>query len=138
MSVTHFFFSGCVYGGAEHTEGSSWFADSTPCMTCMCVDGVTTCSEVHCLSPCVNFISVPGECCPMCAGKHIHLTFTFNLKYMCSYSFIVTICRYFFEQTVYLRAKYMDQGTVSIQPMTPVRSAHVRYETNKNDLCVWS
>ncbi|KAM7414471.1 hypothetical protein PAMA_019340 [Pampus argenteus] len=58
---------GCVYGGEEHTEGSSWFADSTPCMTCMCVDGVTTCSEVHCLSPCVNFISVPGECCPVCA-----------------------------------------------------------------------
>uniref|UniRef100_A0A3Q4I420 VWFC domain-containing protein n=1 Tax=Neolamprologus brichardi TaxID=32507 RepID=A0A3Q4I420_NEOBR len=58
---------GCVYAGEEHTEGSSWFADSTPCMTCMCMDGVTTCSEVHCLSPCVNFISVPGECCPMCA-----------------------------------------------------------------------
>uniref|UniRef100_A0A3Q4B0N2 VWFC domain-containing protein n=1 Tax=Mola mola TaxID=94237 RepID=A0A3Q4B0N2_MOLML len=60
---------GCVYGGEEHSEGSSWFADSTPCMTCMCVDGVTTCSEVRCLSPCVNFISVPGECCPVCAGK---------------------------------------------------------------------
>ncbi|XP_070763397.1 kielin/chordin-like protein [Enoplosus armatus] len=58
---------GCVYGGEEHTEGSSWFADSTPCMTCMCVDGVTTCSEVRCLSPCINFISVPGECCPVCA-----------------------------------------------------------------------
>ncbi|XP_072241827.1 kielin/chordin-like protein [Leuresthes tenuis] len=58
---------GCVYGGEEHTDGSSWFADSTPCMTCMCVDGVTTCSEVQCLSPCVNFISMPGECCPMCA-----------------------------------------------------------------------
>ncbi|KAK2842201.1 hypothetical protein Q5P01_012401 [Channa striata] len=58
---------GCVYEGEEHTEGSSWFADSTPCMTCMCVDGVTTCSEVHCLSPCMNFISVPGECCPVCA-----------------------------------------------------------------------
>ncbi|XP_034443111.1 kielin/chordin-like protein isoform X2 [Hippoglossus hippoglossus] len=58
---------GCMYGGEEHTEGSSWFADSTPCMTCMCVDGVTTCSEVHCLSPCINFISVPGECCPVCA-----------------------------------------------------------------------
>uniref|UniRef100_A0A3P9CXT3 VWFC domain-containing protein n=1 Tax=Maylandia zebra TaxID=106582 RepID=A0A3P9CXT3_9CICH len=68
---------GCVYAGEEHTEGSSWFADSTPCMTCMCVDGVTTCSEVHCLSPCVNFISVPGECCPMCAGKHICLTFSY-------------------------------------------------------------
>lgn len=58
-----------MYGGEEHTEGSSWFADSTPCMTCMCVDGVTTCSEVRCLSPCINFISVPGECCPVCAGK---------------------------------------------------------------------
>ncbi|XP_034389852.1 kielin/chordin-like protein [Cyclopterus lumpus] len=58
---------GCVYAGEAHTEGSSWFADSTPCMTCMCVDGVTTCSEVRCLSPCINFISVPGECCPVCA-----------------------------------------------------------------------
>ncbi|CAK6951146.1 kielin/chordin-like protein [Scomber scombrus] len=58
---------GCVYGGEEHIEGTSWFADSTPCMTCMCVEGVTTCSEVHCLSPCINFINVPGECCPVCA-----------------------------------------------------------------------
>ncbi|XP_011474483.1 kielin/chordin-like protein isoform X3 [Oryzias latipes] len=58
---------GCVYGGEEHSEGSSWFADSTPCMSCQCVDGVTTCSEVHCLSPCINFLSVPGECCPVCA-----------------------------------------------------------------------
>ncbi|XP_075998591.1 kielin/chordin-like protein isoform X2 [Genypterus blacodes] len=58
---------GCMYGGEEHEEGSSWFADSTPCMTCMCVDGVTTCSEVRCLSPCINLISVPGECCPVCA-----------------------------------------------------------------------
>ncbi|KAM6936923.1 kielin/chordin-like protein [Xenentodon cancila] len=58
---------GCVYGGEDHSEGSSWFADSTPCMTCMCVDGVTTCSEIRCVSPCVKFISVPGECCPVCA-----------------------------------------------------------------------
>uniref|UniRef100_A0A667Z752 VWFC domain-containing protein n=1 Tax=Myripristis murdjan TaxID=586833 RepID=A0A667Z752_9TELE len=50
-----------------NTITHSWFADSTPCMTCMCVDGVTTCSEVRCLSPCVNTISVPGECCPVCA-----------------------------------------------------------------------
>lgn len=60
---------GCAYGGEEHPEGSSWFADSTPCMTCMCADGVTTCSEVRCLSPCINFINVPGECCPVCAGR---------------------------------------------------------------------
>ncbi|XP_062861314.1 kielin/chordin-like protein [Trichomycterus rosablanca] len=58
---------GCVYDGIEHAEGSTWFASSSPCMSCMCVDGVTTCSEIQCLSPCVNQISVPGECCPLCA-----------------------------------------------------------------------
>ncbi|XP_028305155.1 kielin/chordin-like protein isoform X2 [Gouania willdenowi] len=58
---------GCRYGEEEYPEGSSWFADSTPCMSCMCVGGVTTCSEVQCLSPCVNVITVPGECCPVCA-----------------------------------------------------------------------
>ncbi|XP_072551912.1 kielin/chordin-like protein [Salminus brasiliensis] len=58
---------GCVYDGVEHAEGSTWFASSSPCMSCMCVNGVTTCSEIQCLSPCVNKISVPGECCPLCA-----------------------------------------------------------------------
>ncbi|XP_017571659.1 kielin/chordin-like protein [Pygocentrus nattereri] len=58
---------GCVYDGVEHAEGSTWFASSGPCMSCMCVDGVTTCSEIQCLSPCQNQISVPGECCPLCA-----------------------------------------------------------------------
>ena len=64
---------GCMYDGEEYVEGSSWFADSTPCRSCMCVEGVTTCSEVRCLSPCINTISVPGECCPLCAGRtHTH------------------------------------------------------------------
>ncbi|XP_068507212.1 kielin/chordin-like protein isoform X1 [Syngnathus scovelli] len=58
---------GCMYDGAEYAEGSSWFADSSHCRSCMCVDGVTTCSEVRCLSPCSNFIKMPGECCPVCA-----------------------------------------------------------------------
>uniref|UniRef100_A0A3Q3D7A8 Kielin cysteine rich BMP regulator n=1 Tax=Hippocampus comes TaxID=109280 RepID=A0A3Q3D7A8_HIPCM len=58
---------GCMYDGVEYAEGSSWFADSSQCRSCMCVDGVTTCSEIRCLSPCSNFIKVPGECCPMCA-----------------------------------------------------------------------
>ncbi|KAG9345614.1 hypothetical protein JZ751_008758, partial [Albula glossodonta] len=58
---------GCVYDGREHEEGSTWFASSTPCMSCMCVDGVTTCSEVRCVSPCLNHIQVPGECCAVCA-----------------------------------------------------------------------
>ncbi|KAI7802308.1 kielin/chordin-like protein isoform X1 [Triplophysa rosa] len=58
---------GCIHDGVEHSEGSTWFASSGPCMSCMCVDGVTTCSEVHCLSTCLNQINVPGECCPVCA-----------------------------------------------------------------------
>ncbi|XP_052437941.1 kielin/chordin-like protein isoform X5 [Carassius gibelio] len=58
---------GCIYDGVEHLEGSTWFASRSPCMSCMCVNGVTTCSEVHCLSTCLNQISVPGECCPVCA-----------------------------------------------------------------------
>ncbi|XP_065139710.1 kielin/chordin-like protein isoform X3 [Paramisgurnus dabryanus] len=58
---------GCFYDGVEHSEGSTWFASSGPCMSCMCVDGVTTCSEVHCISTCLNQITVPGECCPVCA-----------------------------------------------------------------------
>ncbi|XP_043120875.1 kielin/chordin-like protein isoform X2 [Puntigrus tetrazona] len=58
---------GCIYDGIEQLEGSTWFASSSPCMSCMCVNGVTTCSEVHCLSTCLNQISVPGECCPVCA-----------------------------------------------------------------------
>ncbi|KAF4101146.1 hypothetical protein G5714_017578 [Onychostoma macrolepis] len=58
---------GCIYDGVGHLEGSTWFAPSSPCMSCMCVNGVTTCSEVHCLSTCLNQISVAGECCPVCA-----------------------------------------------------------------------
>ncbi|KAK9958719.1 hypothetical protein ABG768_010824 [Culter alburnus] len=58
---------GCFYDGVKHLEGSTWFPSSGPCMSCMCVNGVTTCSEVHCLSTCLNQISVPGECCPVCA-----------------------------------------------------------------------
>ena len=68
----HFTISGCMYDGHEHTEGSSWFADSNDCMNCMCVGGVTTCSEIRCLSPCVNTIRVAGECCPVCAGEELH------------------------------------------------------------------
>ncbi|XP_067276133.1 kielin/chordin-like protein [Pseudorasbora parva] len=58
---------GCFYDSVEHLEGSTWFPSSGSCMSCMCVDGVTTCSEIHCLSTCLNQISVPGECCPVCA-----------------------------------------------------------------------
>ncbi|XP_067915424.1 kielin/chordin-like protein isoform X4 [Heterodontus francisci] len=58
---------GCMYNGKEYPEGGTWFAPTIPCMTCMCVDGVTTCSEIRCITPCGNQIHVPGECCPLCA-----------------------------------------------------------------------
>ncbi|XP_029472184.1 kielin/chordin-like protein [Rhinatrema bivittatum] len=58
---------GCVYNGREYQDGSSWFSPTTPCMSCLCVDGVTTCSEIRCVSSCVNQVQVPGECCPLCA-----------------------------------------------------------------------
>ncbi|XP_048865507.1 kielin/chordin-like protein isoform X2 [Brienomyrus brachyistius] len=76
---------GCVYNGETHADGSTWLASSAPCMSCMCLDGVTTCSEVRCVSPCVTQVLVPGECCPLCAdcvydgrtyspGESFHLT----------------------------------------------------------------
>uniref|UniRef100_A0A667ZFW1 VWFC domain-containing protein n=1 Tax=Myripristis murdjan TaxID=586833 RepID=A0A667ZFW1_9TELE len=65
---------GCVYDREEHAEGSSWFADSTPCMTCMCVDGVTTCSEVRCLSPCIQ-VKTPGKCCYDCQDSGVSCTY---------------------------------------------------------------
>ncbi|MBN3295301.1 KCP protein, partial [Amia calva] len=58
---------GCVYNGREYDEGRTWFAGTTPCMSCMCVNGVTTCSEIRCVSRCINEINVQGECCPVCA-----------------------------------------------------------------------
>ncbi|XP_067836581.1 kielin/chordin-like protein, partial [Heptranchias perlo] len=58
---------GCMYNGKEYQEGGTWFAPTSPCMTCMCVDGVVTCSEIRCVTPCVNQIRIAGECCPACA-----------------------------------------------------------------------
>ncbi|XP_069085493.1 kielin/chordin-like protein [Pleurodeles waltl] len=58
---------GCVYNGREYRDGTSWLSPTTPCMSCMCVDGVTTCSETRCIGSCANPIQVPGECCPLCA-----------------------------------------------------------------------
>uniref|UniRef100_A0ABM5GLJ4 Kielin/chordin-like protein isoform X1 n=1 Tax=Pogona vitticeps TaxID=103695 RepID=A0ABM5GLJ4_9SAUR len=58
---------GCTYEGRERPDGSRWLSSSTPCMACMCADGVATCAEIVCISSCINQIEVPGECCPLCA-----------------------------------------------------------------------
>lgn len=117
--------SGCFYDGAEHIEGSTWFPSSGPCMSCMCVDGVTTCSNVHCLSTCLNQISVPGECCPVCAGTNspykqfcacIVLFWKFNVLNV-----------FFFCQTACLKVVCTALERVSTLLVTTVRSATVRY-----------
>lgn len=118
--------SGCMYGGQEHTEGSSWFAGSTPCISCMCADGVTTCSEIRCLSPCTSVMNVPGECCPVCAGRRA----------------VAAFCRiyllkskpelHFPPQTACLRAGCTAQVTVSTQLEIRVRSALVRFVAGLN------
>eukprot|EP00079_Xenopus_tropicalis_P008629 XP_002931908.2 PREDICTED: kielin/chordin-like protein isoform X1 [Xenopus tropicalis] len=58
---------GCIYNGREYKDNSNWLSSSDPCMSCMCVDGVTTCSKLQCINSCTNQITVPGECCPVCA-----------------------------------------------------------------------
>lgn len=62
------FHTGCMYEGQKRADGSSWLSSSAPCMFCMCVDGVTTCAKIACVSSCINQVEVPGECCPLCAG----------------------------------------------------------------------
>uniref|UniRef100_A0A3B5AIQ7 VWFC domain-containing protein n=1 Tax=Stegastes partitus TaxID=144197 RepID=A0A3B5AIQ7_9TELE len=66
---------GCIYGGEEHAEGSSWFplsnctaklignevlATDDPCFTCQC-----KCSPEVCLSG-QKQVKTPGKCCPEC------------------------------------------------------------------------
>ena len=63
--------AGCTYEGRERPDGSRWLSSSTPCMACMCADGIATCAEIVCISSCINQIEVPGECCPLCAGKAV-------------------------------------------------------------------
>uniref|UniRef100_A0A8C2HYC0 Si:dkey-266m15.6 n=1 Tax=Cyprinus carpio TaxID=7962 RepID=A0A8C2HYC0_CYPCA len=100
----------CIYDGVQHLEGSTWFASSSPCMSCMCVNGVTTCSEVHCLSTCLNQISVPGECCPVCAGT---TTVQSLQTVLCMHSFALKVlslkCVFFFCQTVCMKQHYFKK-----------------------------
>ncbi|KAG8440107.1 hypothetical protein GDO86_006046 [Hymenochirus boettgeri] len=58
---------GCVYNGREYKDNSNWVSSSDHCMSCICINGVTTCSRLQCIVTCTNQVTVPGECCPMCA-----------------------------------------------------------------------
>lgn len=58
---------GCIYNGREYKDHSNWISSVDRCMACMCVDGVTTCSKLQCITSCSSHITLPGECCPLCA-----------------------------------------------------------------------
>ncbi|XP_060052517.1 kielin/chordin-like protein isoform X2 [Erinaceus europaeus] len=58
---------GCLVGGKEHPEGSSWPSPEDPCSSCTCHEGVVTCAHIQCLSACAQPRQRPGDCCPRCS-----------------------------------------------------------------------
>ncbi|XP_078582341.1 kielin/chordin-like protein isoform X2 [Branchiostoma floridae x Branchiostoma japonicum] len=59
---------GCFHDGQQYQDGHSWVDPINPCMSCQCRQGITTCAEIRCITPCANTMSVPGQCCPVCSG----------------------------------------------------------------------
>ena len=59
----------CVYEGKEYSEGALWISEADTCMSCSCVQSVVTCTELTCITPCVNPKPLPGKCCPVCPGE---------------------------------------------------------------------
>uniref|UniRef100_A0A8C7BYM0 Kielin cysteine rich BMP regulator n=1 Tax=Neovison vison TaxID=452646 RepID=A0A8C7BYM0_NEOVI len=58
---------GCLAGGEEHPEGSSWVDPQSPCSSCMCHDGVVTCARLQCVSSCARPHQGLNDCCPRCS-----------------------------------------------------------------------
>lgn len=57
---------GCLMGGKLHPSGSSWAP--SPCQSCDCWNGQPMCMTGDCAVPsslCVDFLTYPGECCPV-------------------------------------------------------------------------
>ncbi len=135
ISLSLSLFSGCIYDGVVHLEGSTWFASSSPCMSCMCVNGVTTCS-----GPLSVHLSKPDQR----AGR--------MLPSVCRYSYnpykpfcaciVSSLWKspvwnvFFFCQTVCMKAVCTALERVSTPLMTPVRSAPVRYSSSQHDVCM--
>lgn len=59
---------GCLYESQVYDSGSSWTSVADPCLSCQCNEGIVTCAQLHCVVPCINPVSVPGQCCPICPG----------------------------------------------------------------------
>lgn len=60
-------FAGCYVNGQILAHGDHWREDD--CTFCQCVSGEARCVAAACGHSCLNPVTVPGECCPVCEGK---------------------------------------------------------------------
>ncbi|XP_035826566.1 uncharacterized protein LOC101845560 [Aplysia californica] len=59
---------GCLYEGRVIGNGQSFVSDVDPCQKCRCLRGSVVCESLICPDvPCLNPVTVSGECCPTCA-----------------------------------------------------------------------
>ncbi|XP_012946272.1 uncharacterized protein LOC101851174 [Aplysia californica] len=61
---------GCTVNGTIIPSGTTWPNELDPCVIRTCQAGVITTSREQCHPPCAHPVSVPGQCCPVCAGCH--------------------------------------------------------------------
>lgn len=53
-------------GGLLRSDGETWA--ETPCMHCMCSNGVLSCAIMDCAAPmCDDYVVPEGACCPVCS-----------------------------------------------------------------------
>nr|XP_055027390.1 cysteine-rich motor neuron 1 protein isoform X1 [Misgurnus anguillicaudatus] len=57
-------FAGCYVNGQILAHGDHWREDD--CTFCQCVSGEARCVAAACGHSCLNPVTVPGECCPVC------------------------------------------------------------------------
>uniref|UniRef100_A0A8C7U2H4 Cysteine-rich motor neuron 1 protein n=1 Tax=Oncorhynchus mykiss TaxID=8022 RepID=A0A8C7U2H4_ONCMY len=57
-------FAGCYVSGEILAHGDHWREDD--CTFCQCVSGNARCVAAACGHSCLNPVTVPGECCPVC------------------------------------------------------------------------
>ncbi|XP_035279890.1 cysteine-rich motor neuron 1 protein isoform X1 [Anguilla anguilla] len=57
-------FAGCYVNGQILAHGDHWREDD--CTFCQCVSGEARCVAAACGHSCINPVTVPGECCPVC------------------------------------------------------------------------
>ncbi|KAL1258181.1 hypothetical protein QQF64_011425, partial [Cirrhinus molitorella] len=56
--------AGCYVNGQILAHGDHWREDD--CTFCQCVSGEARCVAAACGHSCLNPVTVPGECCPVC------------------------------------------------------------------------